>query len=145
MDKHEYMALDGIGLAQLVKRKEVSPKELVEAAFKRLEEVNPTLNAVIRTRKEKVFQEIAELRIGEQEFAGVPIVLKDISQAVKGEPLTSGSKLFLDNIAKRDSNFVARLRKAGFLFIGHTNTPEFGLKNITEPEVHGPKIGRAHV
>ncbi|WP_368993827.1 amidase [Caldifermentibacillus hisashii] len=138
MDKHEYMALDGIGLAQLVKRKEVSPKELVEAAFKRLEEVNPTLNAVIRTRKEKVFQEIAELRIGEQEFAGVPIVLKDISQAVKGEPLTSGSKLFLDNIAKRDSNFVARLRKAEFLFIGHTNTPEFGLKNITEPEVHGP-------
>jgi len=138
MDKQEYMSYDGMGLAQLVKRKEVSPKELVDSAFERLEEVNPTLNAVIRTRKEKVMKEIEELKIDEQEFAGVPIVLKDISQAVEGERLTSGSKLFLNHFAKRDSNLVARLRKAGFLFIGHTNTPEFGLKNITEPEIYGP-------
>ncbi len=131
------MSLDGIGLAQLVKEKEVSPTELVETAFERLEEVNPTLNAVIQTRKEKVLQETKDLRIDEQAFAGVPIVLKDISQAVKGERLTSGSKLFLNHIAKQDSNLVAKLRKAGFLFLGHTNTPEFGLKNITEPEVHG--------
>lgn len=131
------MSLDGTGLAQLIKQKEVSPRELVETAFERLEEVNPTLNAVIQTRKEKVHQEAEELHIDEQAFAGVPIVLKDISQAVEGERLTSGSKLFLNNIAKRDSNLVAKLRKAGFLFLGHTNTPEFGLKNITEPEVHG--------
>lgn len=137
MDKHTYATLDGLDLAELVKKKEVSPKELVNAAFRRLEEVNPELNAVIRTRKEAVMKEIDQLRIDEQPFAGVPIVLKDISQAVKGEPLTSGSKLFIDYIAKQDSNFVARLREAGFLFIGHTNTPEFGLKNITEPEVHG--------
>lgn len=138
MDKQEYMTFDGIGLAELVKQKEVSPAEVVEAAFDRLEEVNPTLNAVIRTRRESVMKEIADLRPEKQEFAGVPIVLKDISQAVGGEPLTSGSKLLLNHIAKRDSNFVARLRQAGFLFIGHTNTPEFGLKNVTEPEIYGP-------
>jgi amidase len=137
MDKSTYFSLDGIDLANLVKKKEVSPGELVDTAFDRLEEVNSDLNAVIRTRKEKVMEEIMHLKIGEQPFAGVPMVLKDISQAIEGEHLTSGSKLFIDNKARADSNFVARLRKAGFLFIGHTNTPEFGLKNITEPEIHG--------
>lgn len=137
MDQHTYATLDGLDLAELVKKKEVLPTELVDTAFARLEEVNPDLNAVIRTRKETVKKEIEQLRIGEQPFAGVPIVLKDISQAVEGESLTSGSRLFMDNIARRDSNFVARLRQAGFLFLGHTNTPEFGLKNITEPEAHG--------
>lgn len=138
MDKLAYSSYDGIDLAQLVKKKEVSPEELVEASFDRLDQVNSDLNAVVRTRREKVMEEIKDLDLSEQPFAGVPIVLKDISQAIEGEPLTSGSKLFKNNIAKRDSNLVARLRKAGFLFIGHTNTPEFGLKNITEPELHGP-------
>jgi amidase len=137
MDKKSYLQLDGIDLANLVKGKEVSPKELIDVAFERLEEVNPDLNAVVRTRKETVMKEVEQLRIDEQVLAGVPIVLKDISQAIEGERLTSGSRLFKDNIAKRDSNFVARLREAGLLFIGQTNTPEFGLKNITEPEIYG--------
>ncbi|GIN84305.1 amidase [Heyndrickxia sporothermodurans] len=138
MDWQSYKAEDAVGLASLVKKKVVSPKELVDTAFNRLEEVNPVLNAVVRSRQEKVYQELELLHIDDQPFAGVPILLKDISQAIEGEPLSSGSKLFMDYYAKRDSNFVARLRKAGFLFIGHTNTPEFGLKNITEPEIHGP-------
>ncbi|MDH5159336.1 amidase [Heyndrickxia oleronia] len=138
MDKEVYLTHDGVSLANLIKKKEVSPKELVEAAYEQMEAVNPHLNAVVRTRKEKVMEEIDQLHIEEQPFAGVPIVLKDISQSIKGEPLTSGSKLFINNISKRDSNFVDRLRKAGFLFLGHTNTPEFGLKNITEPEIYGP-------
>lgn len=132
-----YSTYDGLGLANLIKTKQVSPQELIDAAFKRLEEVNPTLNSVIRTRKEKVMKEAETVSIEDQPFAGVPIVLKDISQAIEGEPLTAGAKLLMQNIAKRDSNFVARLRKAGFLFIGQTNTPEYGLKNITEPAVYG--------
>ncbi|KKB73656.1 MULTISPECIES: amidase [Bacillus] len=138
MNVSEYMAHDAVRLSKLIKKKEVSAKELVEAAFARLEEVNPHLHAVIRTRKEKAVNDISRIDISRQPFAGVPILLKDISQAVKDEPLTAGAKLLKDYIPKRDSNWVARLREAGFLFIGHTNTPEYGLKNISEPELYGP-------
>ncbi|QTN01077.1 amidase [Sediminibacillus dalangtanensis] len=132
-----YNQYDAVGLAELVKQRQVKPQELLEHAFQRLEEVNPALNAVIRSRKDKVFKEAEQLDVDAQPFAGVPMALKDISQAMEGEPLTAGSRLLRDNIAKRDSNLVARLRKAGFLFIGQTNTPEFGLKNISEPELYG--------
>ncbi|WP_053217866.1 amidase [Virgibacillus senegalensis] len=132
-----YTQYDAVGLAELIKQKQVKPKELLEAAYQRLEAVNPELNAVIRSRKEKAFQEAEQVDINAQPFAGVPMALKDISQAITGEPLTAGSRLLQNNIAKQDSHLVARLRKAGFLFIGQTNTPEFGLKNISEPEIYG--------
>ncbi|WP_077623639.1 amidase [Sediminibacillus massiliensis] len=131
-----YIDFDGVGLAELVKQKQVSPEELIEASFKRMEEINPEINAVIRTRKEKAVKEARDIDFS-QPFAGVPIVLKDISQAIQGEKLTAGARLMRNFTAKQDSHLVARLRKAGFLFIGQTNTPEFGLKNITEPEIHG--------
>ncbi|MGG4038309.1 amidase [Heyndrickxia ginsengihumi] len=137
MDEISYLSYDPVGLAQLLKKKEISAQEVVEVAFQRLEKVNKQLNAVIRTRKEKVLDEIQSLNVMEQPFAGVPILLKDISQTIKGEPMTNGSKLFMKNRAAKDSNFVATLRKTGFLFLGHTNVPEFGLKNITEPEIYG--------
>ncbi|WP_340022112.1 amidase [Paenibacillus sp. FSL K6-1096] len=137
-----YSGYDALGLAALVKAREVSPRELVEAAFARLDEVNPLLNAVVRTRREAALKEAAEMPLDpgdtSRPFAGVPFLLKDISQALGGEPLTSGALLMKDNMAKRDSNYVARIRRGGFIPLGHTNTPEFGLKNITEPLLHGP-------
>jgi len=133
-----YTSYDAIGLAELVRAREISPVELLEAAYARLEEVNPQLNAVIRTYETRARQEAVIVRPGEQPFAGVPLLLKDISQSLEGEILTSGSRLLSEHRAQRNSNFVARLRDAGFIIIGHTNTPEFGLKNITEPRLHGP-------
>ncbi|MDQ0192005.1 amidase [Paenibacillus wynnii] len=135
-----YQTYDAIGLAELVKAGEVSPRELVEAAFARMDEVNPVLNAVVRTRREAALKEADEMPTGDSSrpFAGVPFLLKDISQAIGGEPLTSGALLMKNHIAKRDSNFVARIRSGGFIPLGHTNTPEFGLKNITESVLHGP-------
>lgn len=133
-----YTAYDAIGLAELIRSRQVSPAEMLEAAFARLEEVNPQLNAVIRTYETRARQEAQAVQPGEQPFAGVPLLLKDISQALEGEILTSGSRLFSEHRAKRSSNFVTRLQQAGFIVIGHTNTPEFGLKNITEPRLHGP-------
>ncbi|MDO3410073.1 amidase [Saccharibacillus sp. CPCC 101409] len=140
MNFPEYSNYDAVGLAELLAKREVSAAELAEAAFARLDEVNPSLNAVVRTRREAALQEAADMPAptAERPFAGVPYLLKDISQALAGEPLTSGSGLLQGNIARRDSNYVARLRAGGLIPLGHTNTPEFGLKNITEPALHGP-------
>ncbi|WP_338543846.1 amidase [Paenibacillus tundrae] len=138
MSSFSYTSYDAIGLAELVRSREVSPIELLEAAYARLEEVNPQLNAVIRTYEVQARQEASMIRPGVQPFAGVPLLLKDISQSLEGQILTSGSRLLQDHRALRSSNFVSRLREAGFIMIGHTNTPEFGLKNITEPHLHGP-------
>ena len=138
MDLKTYQSMDAVGLAELVRKKEVSPRELADLAFDRLEEVNPKLNAVARTRRERAYQEIDQLIDRGQPFFGVPLFLKDISQALEGEVLSSGSKLLTNHVATRDSNFVARLKEAGFIMLGHTTTPEFGLKNITEAEVYGP-------
>ncbi|UJL47215.1 amidase [Virgibacillus sp. NKC19-16] len=136
MDLKDYVTLDATAMAELVKAREVTPIELLELSFQQLEKVNPALNAVTHTRKEKAFAE-AE-RVGGGPFGGVPILLKNLSQSLKGEPLTSGSPLLMSTVAEQDSNMVKKFREAGFQFVGHTNTPEFGLKNITEPELHGP-------
>lgn len=64
--------------------------------------------------------------------------MKNISQAIEGEKLTSGSRLLQNHVEKHDNYFVKKFREAGFLFMGHTNSPEFGLKNITEPTLYGP-------
>ncbi|WP_144391047.1 amidase family protein, partial [Indiicoccus explosivorum] len=133
MNLQEYMKCDAVALASLIKKNEVTPAELLGLSFARLKQVNPELNAFTHTRKDKVLAE----QFPDGPFTGVPYALKNISQALAGEKLTSGSKLLMFSASSRDSNYVAKLREAGMAFIGHTNTPEYGLKNITEPEAHG--------
>jgi amidase len=124
-------------MAALIRDKEITPKELLELSFQQLKKANPSLNAVTHIRKEAVLQEATEVKIGNSPFAGVPFLLKD-TQSQKGEKVTSGSKLLRTTIAQQDSNLVAKFREAGLLFMGHTNAPEFALKNITEAEFYGP-------
>ncbi|WP_280770416.1 amidase [Salipaludibacillus daqingensis] len=137
MDIYTYKTMDGVDLAELIRKKEMKPKELVELSFQQLEVVNSYLNAVTHHRKEKALKEADQFETKGGELAGIPILLKNISQALEGEKLTAGSKLLVENVAKHDSNLVKRLRNGGLIVGGHTNTPEFGLKNITEPESHG--------
>src|SRR5699024_12397536 len=92
----------------------------------------------LHKRREKVLMKAKQADTSSRQFAAVSILLQNISQAVKGEPLTSVSKLLQSFVAERDSHLVERMRKEGFLFAGHTNTPEFALKNITEPKSDGP-------
>ena len=127
--------MDAVGMAALTQNKEASPAELLTLSYRRLEQVDPGLNAFTQLRRERAEKELKTLPAGE--FTGVPMALKNISQALKGEKLTAGSKLLKDMKASQDSHLTAKLRGAGFTFVGHTNTPEFGLKNISEPELYG--------
>lgn len=137
MKQQEFIQFDGIGLAELVQKKEVHPRELVEAAINKIEELNPKLNAVVNKMYDQAIDDASKHKnIGA--FSGVPILLKDIQQDVAGELITSGSNAFKSFRAKRDSEFVKRLRDAGMIFLGHTNVPEFALMGITEPRASGP-------
>lgn len=137
MKLSEFITLDGTAIAQLIKNKEVTKAEIVEASYAQLDKVNGKINAVTATRKESARKEAkASERSGT--FAGVPIYLKDISQSLAGEKMTSGSRLFADLEAKESSYFTQRLLGTGLLPLGHSTTPEFGLKNITESKLHGP-------
>lgn len=138
MDINTYLKLDATEIAKLVKNKEVTAKELMEIAFERLEEVQPELNVMSHTRKEKALREVETISVEDAPFNGVPFLLKNSGQALEGEPVTSGSTLLENNVAKHDSYFVKKFRDAGFHFMGHTNTPEFALKNITESKKYGP-------
>ncbi|NLP36059.1 MAG: amidase [Firmicutes bacterium] len=132
-----YQDYDAMGLAELVRKKEVSAGEVVEAAIARLEQLNPTLNAVIHKIYDKA-RWVAEKVTGEEPFAGVPILMKNLNQEIKGEPATFGSKALRSHLAEEDATFVKRVRATGCIILGITNVPEFGLMGITEPRYYGP-------
>src|SRR5699024_4569774 len=137
MDLGTYMNSDATDLYSKLQKGDITSKDLVDLCFQQMEKVNPTLNAVIHQRKSDALDE-ATLNNMTGPFAGVPFLLKNISQGMEGEPLTSGTRLMEGVIAETDSHLVKKLRDAGFIMTGHTNVPEFALKNITEPELYGP-------
>jgi amidase len=132
----EYVNFDGIALAELVKNKQVTPLELVDLAISQIEKHNPNLNAVIHTMYEQAVSSAKKDVKGP--FAGVPILLKDFSQEMKGEPKSSGCKALRSYRSQSDSEYAARLRESGFLFLGQTNVPEFAIMAYTEPAEYGP-------
>ena len=134
-----YDNYDGLGLAELVKKKQVKPRELIEEAINRIEKLNPQINAVVHKMYDSALK-TAEGDLPDGPFKGVPFFLKDLMAFCKGEPMTNGSRFFKDFAPDFDSELVARYRKAGIIIVGKTNTPEFGLAFITEPELHGPTI-----
>jgi len=133
----EYDRYDGLGMAELVRKKEVSPAELCEEAVRRIEKLNPRLNAVITPMFDLGRNDI-ERGLPEGPFTGVPFLLKDLVAAYAGVPLTGGSRAYRNYIPDEDCELVKRFKKAGVVIMGKTNCPEFGLMGITEPELHGP-------
>lgn len=133
----EYDSYDGLGLAELVRRGEVSPAELVEAAIDHIERLNPQLNAVVHPMYEMA-REQARGELPDGPFKGVPFLLKDLIDAYAGVPLTNGSRAYRHYIPPADSEIVRRYKQAGVVVLGKTNTPEFGLVAYTEPELFGP-------
>jgi amidase len=133
----DYDKYDGLGLAELVRKKEVRPVELVEEAISRIEKLNPKVNAVIHKMYDQA-RKTAEGDLPDGPFKGVPFLLKDLVTFYAGVPLTNGSKFFKDFIPDHDCELVKRHKAAGVIVIGKTNTPEFGLAFVTEPELFGP-------
>ncbi len=133
----EYGRYDGLGMAGLVRKKEVSPAELCEEAISRIEKLNPALNAVITPMFDLARNDI-EKGLPEGPFTGVPFLLKDLVAAYAGVPLTGGSRAYRNYIPDENCELVKRFKKAGIVIMGKTNCPEFGLMGITEPEMYGP-------
>jgi amidase len=127
---------DATELAELVGRREVAPRELVEAAIARIEELNPRLNAVVTPMYEQALA-AAERVDRSAPFAGVPLLVKDLLAQCKGVRHSNGSRLLAGNVARSDSELVARLRRAGLVPVGLTNTSEFGGAPITEGRLFG--------
>ncbi|MCC7275762.1 MAG: amidase [Alphaproteobacteria bacterium] len=129
-------AQDATAQADLVRRRQVSPRELVDAAIARIERVNPTVNAVVIKTYERA--RAAADRVGDGPLAGVPFLLKDIACEEEGVPLRSASAFGDGYVPAADNTLVARYRKAGLLFLGHTNAPEMGIGPTTESRLWGP-------
>ena len=133
----DYPRYDGLGLADLVRLKEVKPEELLEAAITRIDAINPKLNAVVTKMYEEARKTIA-MGLPDGPFKGVPFLLKDLGATYAGVRLTMGSKLLANYVPDYDDELVKRYKRAGLVCVGRTNTPEFGLNLTTESLLLGP-------
>ena len=134
----DYEQYDGLGLAELVRCGEVTPSDLLEAAIERVEARNPAINAVVMKLYDYARKAIAE-GLPDGPFHGVPFLVKDLTSALAGVPMTRGSRFFADTPpASADSEHMLRLKRAGLVVFGRTNTPELGLSLTCEPQLYGP-------
>ena len=133
----DYDQYDGLGLAELVKRGDVSARELALTAIERIDTLNPQINAVIHKLYDDGLK-AADAPQRDGPFAGVPFLIKDLLAWYAGAPIRSGSRLFDGFIAPMDAEIVRRYKRSGVVILGKTNTPEFGLTPFTEPELFGP-------
>ncbi len=133
----ELQKYDATGLAELIRRKDVSKEEVFYFFCNHLERLNPSLNAVIRTRLEKAREELKHVPANAP-FAGVPFLTKDLLASIEGEVMGCGSAAMQSYIAPCDSSLVQSFRRAGLVILGQTSTPELGLMGVTEPAAHGP-------
>jgi amidase len=127
-------------LSRLVRAGEVSAQELVEASLRRIDELEPAINAFTHVGHEAALTAAKAIGPGDpRPFAGVPIAIKD-NRAVAGMPLSMGSDLFGEHVPDADAFVVRRLREAGFVIVGKTSMPEMGILPTTEPR----RFGAAH-
>jgi len=132
----DYDKCDALALADLVRRGEASPGELLEETFKRIDERNPKLNAVVWENRE-LSRKLIDDGLPDGPFKGVPLLVKDSGMPVTGFASTSGCRFFEGAIQTADSELTSRMRKAGFVFAGMTASPEFGMNITTEARVYG--------
>ncbi len=133
----ELSFLDATDLAKLIKKKDIQASELIEITIKRIEKINPQINAVVTPMYDEARKAVRG-PLPEGPFAGVPFLIKDLLASYKGVRITFGTKNLQHVIADHDSELVSRYKKAGLIAVGKTNTPELGLLPTTEPHLFGP-------
>ncbi len=137
----ELSKLDAIAQADLVRRGEASPLDLVDAAIGRIEKTNPTLNAVIHPLFERA-REAARGELPDGPFRGVPFLFKDLDATLAGAPFHGGMRFLKERgyVPTENAYYTEKVLAAGFVPVGKTNTPELGLTVTTEPEAYGPSL-----
>src|SRR4051812_45952210 len=125
--------------ARMVRDGECSSRELVDAALDAVERVDGELNAFVHVAADEARAEADRVRAGDDRpLAGVPIAVKDLIAPVAGMPMTWGMAAMRGYVPDEDGNVARRLKRAGAIVIGKTNTPELGILPVTEPEANGP-------
>ena len=136
MNLHEYSNYDGLGLAELVRKRKIKASELAELALSGVEKVNPQTNAVIEVYQERV-EKADELLVREAPFSGLPFFLKDLGASEAGKLQEMGSRLTKGWVAPTDAYLTIRFKEAGAIILGRTTTPERGLAATTESILTG--------
>lgn len=138
VDPDDTRWLDATAHAELVTSGEAAPAELVEAAVRRAETLNPTLNAIIHPNYDEAIEEAADPPGGL--LRGAPFAFKDLVAHETGRPFHEGSRFLkeIGHTARTDQAYVERAKGAGLVSIGRTNTPEFGMRPACEPLAYGP-------
>ncbi|HEY7172230.1 MAG TPA: amidase family protein [Vicinamibacterales bacterium] len=138
-------SLSAIELARLIRTGSLSARDVVDAYLRRIEAINPAVNAIVTLAADEAIEgaRAADERLARGEVVGplhgLPIAHKDL-QATSGVRTTFGSPIFRDHVPAEDSPLVARLKRAGAITIGKTNTPEFGAGSQTFNPVFGPTL-----
>ena len=133
----ELASLDATAQADLVRRREVTAPELLEAAIARVEKVNPAINAVVLKMYEQA-RAAARAPLPAGPLSGVPFLVKDFLAEYAGVPFTEGTAYLGNYVPAEDSELVRRYKRAGLVFFGKTNTPELAVGPTTEPRLFGP-------
>jgi len=136
----ELARFDATGLADQIRRRNMSASEVLEASIAAIEDLNPHLNAVICKLYAQARDQLTVLS-AEAPLYGVPFLAKDLFAEIAGTPLHEGSAFLKDSYcSSEDSELVTRWREAGLVLVGKTNTPEFGMKPDCEPKIYGCTI-----
>ena len=134
----EYERYDALGLAELVKARQVTAEELLDAAIARVDARNPVVNAVTMPLHDYARRALAA-GLPDGPFRGVPFLMKDLTAPIAGVPMTRSCRYYADAPPPTvDSVHVERLKRAGLVIFGRTNTCELGLSLTCEPQMHGP-------
>ena len=137
MNFQDYIRYDAVGLAELIRKKEVSADEVLRAALNRLDEVNPKLNLLAHDLRERAAAWQGSSENADAPLAGVPFLLKDLLADWEGAPTWSGSRMMQHYIAKQNSDLTQAYLDAGLRVFGKTTTPEWGAYAVTETEIYG--------